>query len=288
VTRSTQSPLRHLTYANVMATLALFLVVAGGTAFASVQMRAGHTPAKKHHHKKHHPKKHPVAAEETVVKDNTVDSAAVQDGSLRSADLADGNGVTGADVVPGSLTGSDLADGSIAGAQLAPGSLSGADLSEGLITGDKLEKGSIGSANLAPNSIGLADLVPLSLSGNDVATEGLTGASINEATLGRVPETKQLGNFSSEAFLTSEVETHETTIKLGKDRGDGTFTIMEECPGGHLVINAGPANLNAGTELLSSAPLVNGNWEVTINPHGASDSFNLIMLCVPRTGVTPK
>jgi hypothetical protein len=294
MTRSTSNPLRHLTYANVMATLALFLVVAGGTALAAGQMHEKQGIVKKHvgkkHGKKHHPKKpKPVVTEEGVVKDSTVDSAAVVDGSLQSADLADGNGVSGIDVVPGSLTGSDVADGSLTAAQLNAGSLTGADLAQGLVTGDKLAAGTIGSANLAPNSVGPTNLVTNSLSGDDIATEALTGANINEASFGPVPDTQTLGKVESEQLLPPTILIHETPEEAGAKKADGTFTIMKECPVGQRVINAGPANVGPQSEILNNGPVLDeDDWAVTINPHGVNDPFKLVMVCVSRFGVVPR
>ena len=71
----------QLTYANVMSTLAVFLVIAGGTALAVNLPR------------------------------NSVDSGTVKNDALKSADLKDGKGVSSADIVNGSVQAADLADG---------------------------------------------------------------------------------------------------------------------------------------------------------------------------------
>ena len=83
-------------YANVMSTLAVFLVVAGGTAFAA----------------------------------STINSRAVKDNSLKSIDLKDGKAVATTDVIDGTLTGTDVADGSLTGADVADASLTGDDVDE--------------------------------------------------------------------------------------------------------------------------------------------------------------
>ena len=74
------------TYANVMSTLAVFLVVAGGSAFAASTITA-----------------------------NTIKSKAVVDNSLKSKDLKDDKAVAGVDVIDASLTGDDVADDSLTG-----------------------------------------------------------------------------------------------------------------------------------------------------------------------------
>jgi hypothetical protein len=68
----------QLTYANVMATIALFIAL-GGVAWAAA----------------------------------TIDSGDVVDNSLKSVDLKDAKGVKGADVVPDSLDGTDIEEGSL-------------------------------------------------------------------------------------------------------------------------------------------------------------------------------
>jgi hypothetical protein len=74
------------TYANVMSTLAVFLVVAGGSAFAASTITA-----------------------------NSINSKTVKDNSLKSKDLKDDKAVAGVDVIDASLTGADVADNSLTG-----------------------------------------------------------------------------------------------------------------------------------------------------------------------------
>lgn len=83
----------RVTYANVMSTLAVFLMIGGGAAIAL-------------------PGKNTVDSGD--VKNNTLTSADVKNNSLKSADLKDGKAVTGADVVDDSLTGADISEGSLA------------------------------------------------------------------------------------------------------------------------------------------------------------------------------
>ncbi len=77
---------KRSTYANVMSTLAVFLVVAGGSAFAASTITA-----------------------------NSIKSKTVVDNSLKSKDLKDDKAVAGVDVIDASLTGADVADNSLTG-----------------------------------------------------------------------------------------------------------------------------------------------------------------------------
>jgi hypothetical protein len=80
-----------LTYANVVSTLALFVVIAGGTAAA--------LPGKK-------------TVQANDMKRNSVKAAAIASNAVRSAEIADG-AVTGADVADGGLSYADLGSNSV-------------------------------------------------------------------------------------------------------------------------------------------------------------------------------
>jgi len=88
-----QKPRRRFSYADVMSTLAVFLVIAGGTALAAALPK------------------------------DSVKSATVKDEALKTKDLKDGKAVGGADVIDESLSGSDLAGNSLSGADIDEASL---------------------------------------------------------------------------------------------------------------------------------------------------------------------
>ena len=85
---------RRLSYANVVSTLSVFLVVAGGTAFAA------------------------------SLAPNSVKSKTVKDNALKSVDLKDGAAVSTDDVIDASLNTTDLADNSVTGADVDESTLS--------------------------------------------------------------------------------------------------------------------------------------------------------------------
>jgi hypothetical protein len=123
-------PRSRLSYANVVSTLALVLVLGGGSAYAA----------------------------------NTIGSRDIIDGSIKSADLKDGkiksvdigaDQVTGALIEPGAVLGPDLGSNAVDGSKVLDGTITTADLAGDAVT----------SAKVTDNSIGLADLV-----GTDVTT----------------------------------------------------------------------------------------------------------------------
>jgi hypothetical protein len=236
---------RHLTYANVISTLALFLVVAGGSALAASKLSK-----------------------------NSVTSKTVKNGSLTSADLKDGKGVRGSDVVDGSLTGADVGDSSLSGADVADGSLKGADIADG----------SINTPDLADNAVNSTKVADNSLKGNDVADNSLTGTDINESTLGEVPNAAKLEGKTGQAFVSSRIYKKESpAITEGTDLGDGTFTQSLACNSGDVLLNGGPADLSPSTVMVESFPTPNStnSWSARVKP-AAADNYIIVLLCAEQ------
>jgi hypothetical protein len=134
----------HLTYANVISTLALFIVL-GGTAYAVDGPLAGQNT---------------VGSEDII--NTEVKTADLGADSVASGKIADSQ-VKSADVLNDNLTATDLASGSVAGAEV--------------------QDGSVANADVAPNSLASSRILDGTLTGVDVADNSLKGADIDESTL---------------------------------------------------------------------------------------------------------
>jgi hypothetical protein len=249
---------RHLTYGNVVSTLALFLVLAGGSAFAAKSLR--HLPR--------------------MQRPNSVNSSKVRDNSLIGADLDDGGGVTGADVVPGSLGVADLAPDAVGMGKLAPGAIDSNKVPDGSLTSGKLAAGSVQPGNLAPKAVDNTLIVPDTLTGADVADQSLTGADINSSQLS-VRYAKKLGGNPPSAFLTSTIEEITSSNAAGTPQGDGTFARSLSCKEGDELISGGAAGLGTSSTLVESYPTGNA-WTVRIDPHGTTDFFQIVTICAAQ------
>ena len=89
----------HLTYANVVSSLALFLVIAGGAAYAA----------------------------------NTVFSGDIVDGQVKTVDLANG-AVSVAKIADGGITGDKVKDGTLKGRDVEDNGLKGVDIDESTLS----------------------------------------------------------------------------------------------------------------------------------------------------------
>lgn len=98
---------RHLSYGNVVSTLALFVAL-GGTSYAAAEI-AGRD-----------------------VKNNSLTGADVRNGSLTGKDVKN-RSLTGVDVKNRTLTGSDIKDGAVTSADVRDGAITATDLKAGTL-----------------------------------------------------------------------------------------------------------------------------------------------------------
>jgi len=244
---------RQLSYSNVMSTLVVVLVLAGGTAVAAGLSK------------------------------NTVNSKSVKDNSLRGADLADGRGVTGADVADGSLSGIDIGDGSLNGADVADGSLRGTDIADGSLAGADIGRGALSAASIGVGAVDSSNVVDNGIRRSDIGTATLTNKQIDESTLGEVPGAAEFDGRPPSAFLSSEVRVGETPIQQGIPSGEGTFKITLGCATREELLAGGAANVSRESSVFESGPR-DGAWTVRINPHGTVDPFSVVVLCAKVNG----
>ena len=132
---------RHLSYANVMSSIACIAALTTGSAFAVTQLTGAN------------------------IKNGSITSADIRNGSLTGADLKNGSvlsadvaGLNGSDVVNGTLTGTDLAADTVAGNNIRNGGIGGLDIAVDAITGDHIGNEAVGSEQVADGTIDLTDL----------------------------------------------------------------------------------------------------------------------------------
>lgn len=128
---------KRITYANVMSTLAVFLVVAGGSALA-----AGLA-------------KNSVGSKQ--LKKNAVTAAKIKNGA-----------VTGAKIGGGAVGASNLAANSVGGSALADNSVSNSKIGNGAVSEGKLGNGAVTEGKLANDAVTGAKVKDGSLTGSDI------------------------------------------------------------------------------------------------------------------------
>lgn len=139
---------RWLTYANVMSTLAVFLVLGGGAALAAGLSK------------------------------NSVKSKQVKNDSLAAVDLKDGAAVGSAEAIDDSLTGVDINEPSL---EIAENAINSARVAADSLTAADLAGNSVGSAEIAPDAVGSSELDLRAVTAENFG--GFAAANVNFSTV---------------------------------------------------------------------------------------------------------
>lgn len=146
----------HLTYANLMSTLAVFLLLGGATAFAA--------------------KKNTKKIGTTQIKASAVTTAKIKNAAVDTSKLKDG-----------AVNGAKLADGSVSNAKLADGSVSTSKIAGDAVTGDKVNESSLSevpSANSANPAV-FAHVNPGTSGTVDAGnSKGMTSLNVSRVAIG--------------------------------------------------------------------------------------------------------
>ncbi len=146
-----------------------------------------------------------------------------------------------------------------------------------------IKNGQVKAADLGNGAVKGPKLGLDAVTGDKVLDNGLTGADVDESTLGTVPNASSLGGLPASSYLRGGTTyVRETAVEAGTDKGDGTFVIGGACDAGDLILSGGPANVAATSDMVESFPrpgVLNG-WQVRIHKNAVADNFSVVMLCL--------
>ena len=164
----------QITYANVVATLALFLAVAGGT--TAVALNGSNN------------------VDANDIQQGAVAGREVKNETLFARDLGKGS-VGAAEVQGASITGGKVKDGTVWSRELGTGSVTAEDIATAAVGADEVGDSALSGADILDESLDTADVDEPSLFNNNSLTGGdiaegtlfnddsLTGADVNEGSL---------------------------------------------------------------------------------------------------------
>ena len=173
---------KRLTYANVMSSIAVFLVLGGGAAIAAKIVLPKNSVGPKQLKKN--------AVQNTKLAANAVTGDKIADGSVATADLADA-----------AATLAKLASNSVDGTKLVDGSVSTADLADAAVTLAKLADNAVNSAKVVNSSLTASDLGVNSVGFSEIAGNAVRGFQANASG----PSTENFGSIATNACATVAV-----------------------------------------------------------------------------------
>jgi hypothetical protein len=142
---------RHLSFANVVSTLAVFFALGGGS-----------------------------VAVAGMVADNSVNSSSVVNESLKSRDLFDENAVKTSDVVDEELGSADIATGGVTASEIGSGVVDSAEVAPDAITGSEIAASAVLSTNIADGTITGADIGDGQVDASEIGEDGFYRAASSE------------------------------------------------------------------------------------------------------------
>jgi hypothetical protein len=156
-----ESVRKRLTYANVMSSIAVFLVLGGATAFAATKIGSNEIKAN--------------AIVTGKIKKEAVTEGKIKAGAVGNSRLGNGS-VTSNKLAANSVLNSAIADNSVGGSKIANGAVTEGKLANGAVTEGKLANGAVTEGKIANDAV----------TGAKVKDGSLTGSDIQQGTLDQV------------------------------------------------------------------------------------------------------
>ncbi len=227
----------RLSYANVIATAALFLAFGGGAYAVSIgKNEVGSREIENAAVRSQEIKDDDVRAGD--IEANAVGASEVAEGQLTGAEIADG-AVSSADVLDGTLGGADLGDGSLSGADLEDETVTGADVADGSLDNEDIDQGSLNFSLLPGAGVLAAQMREIGGAGavtyGPVSGRSLASTAIEDVAMA-FPSVTNFGNLV--AFVPAD-------LAAGQSR---TFTVVSQVSGGGTIFESDiSCTINAGS-----------------------------------------
>jgi len=177
------------TYANVASSLALFLALATGSAYAV----------------------------------NTVGSADIIDDSILSQDIKNG-GVGAVDIGLNSVTSSRVVNGTLLAADLAPGAVTGATILDGQVGTADLADNAVTAADLAADSVGASEIATDGVTATEIADSSIDAGEIVDFGLSNQDVGVLFAEVNADGTLAHSSGGGATSVRLGT-AGSGTYQV---------------------------------------------------------------
>jgi hypothetical protein len=195
-----QSIRSHLSFANVISVIALFVAL-GGASYAAVTLPKNSVGAKQ-------------------IKKNGVGASEIKKNAVRASEIKS-NAVSGGDVKDSGLTGADVADGSLGGADLADDSLTAAD-----IAGNTLEPevGPDAFARVQPDGTLLPVIGDFPATSKVITNDNVTHPNPGVYCIINLPFQPSTAMVASDNAGASSATANDVVVSVAVERGNNLVT----------------------------------------------------------------
>jgi len=156
---------RHITYANVMSSLAIFMILGGATAFAAVQ-KIGANEIKAN-----------------SIKTGKIVKEAVTAGKIKTAAVTEGK------IADGAVTTNKLADSAVTAPKIAKDAVTTEKILNDAVTGDKVKESTLGQVPSATNATNATNATTAANATNSAALGGIAASGYAQRMFARVSYT---------------------------------------------------------------------------------------------------
>ena len=163
--------LQHLTYANVVATIALFLALGTSGAYAVNEWTGKNIKN--------------GTITNVDVKNGTISAADVKNGTLSGADIKDGT-IAGEEMAPGAVTREKVAAAAVGSQEVENGTITGDDIKDGTIAGEEMAPGAVTREKVAAAAVGSQEVENGTITGDDIKDGTITSGNIKNGTIGDI------------------------------------------------------------------------------------------------------
>jgi hypothetical protein len=230
---------KRLTYANVMSTIAVFLVLGGATAFAATKIGTSEIKA--------------GAITSGKIAKEAVGTAKIKNNAVNGGKLADG-AVTGSKLGGGAVGASNLAANSVGGSALADNSVNGSKIVNGAVTEGKIAGGAVTEGKIAGGAVTEGKIANDAVVGSKVKDGSLTGSDIQQSTLTQV----KAGNVYGVTY--AETGTGSPKIISATDPGIKAASCFLACPV-EFPVNVSECSATVSSTAIGASPGVAGTGE---------------------------
>lgn len=203
------------TYANVVSTLCLFLLLGGASAFAATKLA-----------------KNSVGA--TQIKKSAVVTAKIKNAAVTNSKLAD-NAVTSGKITDSAVTNSKIADAAVTSGKLAANAVTNSKLSDNAVTTGKITDSAVTNSKLAANAVTTGKIADGEIRATDLGTivTAQNTVQINAGAEGTADVACPAGSIliSGGGYWTTGANNLRTTLKEGNGwRVEGKNTLGGSAP----------------------------------------------------------